>query len=75
MIDVEALYAKPDMSRKTKKIHRSAASRGVTKQDDQGDRAPMGDDWRNMRIAMNQTNRVAENDVGSDVLCRRSYLR
>ena len=67
MLDEEALYAKPDMSQKTKKIHRSAASRGVSKQYEQGDRAHMNDDWRNMRIAMNQTNRDAENDVDPDV--------
>ena len=68
IIDEEALYAKPDMSRKTRKIHRSAESRGVTKQHGQGDRAPVGEDSMIIRIAMIQKDGVAENDVGSDIL-------
>ena len=66
MIDMEALYAKPDMSRKARKMHRSAASRGVTEQHGQGDRG-------NLRIAINQTNRVVEHDVGSDILVGPIY--
>ena len=68
MVDVEALYAKPDMSRKTRKLNRSAAIRGVTKQHDLGDRAARDEDWKHTKAAMNQTNRAAENNVDSDVL-------